>query len=324
MPSKKILIVDDQPLVLTAIARYLEQRGYDMTLAANGQEGLQEAERVAPDLIITDIRMPIIDGWEFVRTLRSRAEFALTPVIILTDDGETESRMQGYRIGADDFVSKTTIVDELEVRVARALERAEQIQAAAVGVETAVGRPAKLPPIQQPTLVAPVGGGGAAAEVLEEDQDLSDPESSLHLDLPPLVEAVGRPTPPCEADEPDLLDTPEIDGGSGGEMRGSLDQIGLASMLSILCSGAKSGIFSLRTQDGSEQGRMLLRDGQVLKVRVDSAPQFGSVEAVACMMKWEAPTFTFSHQDVTARDEVQASSEHLLMQASQVADEGHL
>ncbi len=112
MATYRILIIDDQPLVLTAIARFLEQRGYEVHTAANGEEGLAAAESVHPDLIITDVKMPIMDGWTLVKTLRSRPAFAVLPLIILTDQDSAESRMQGFRLGADDFVSKGTIVEE--------------------------------------------------------------------------------------------------------------------------------------------------------------------------------------------------------------------
>lgn len=88
-----------------------------MHTAANGALGMAVAAQVSPNIILTDIHMPEMDGLTFVKALRSTTEYTLTPIIILTDEDTAESRMQGFRLGADDFVGKGTVVDELEVRL---------------------------------------------------------------------------------------------------------------------------------------------------------------------------------------------------------------
>ena len=81
------------------------------------------ADAVRPDLIITDVMMPKLDGWALVRALRSRAELALVPVIFLTALGGEEDRIRGFRLGADDYLPKPFRFEELELRVANALKK---------------------------------------------------------------------------------------------------------------------------------------------------------------------------------------------------------
>ncbi len=136
--GKRILIVDDEPLVLNAISRVLQEKGFSVRTAHNGEEGLAEAKRFLPDLVLTDVRMPVMDGWDFIRHLRSSPEFTLVPVVVLTDTDSFDSRIQGFRLGADDFVGKGTVVNELEVRIVRALDRSNAISEALNGARKAI------------------------------------------------------------------------------------------------------------------------------------------------------------------------------------------
>lgn len=316
MDRPTILIVDDQPLVLTAIARFMEQKGYTVHTASNGKEGLAGAETVRPDLIITDVMMPVMDGWDFVRALRATPAFTLVPVIILSDQDSAESRMQGFRLGADDYVAKTTIVDELEVRIARALERTATIHRAlgltppaAAAAAAVVAEPAPAREIAEPfkpagaaPLEGGTGGGGASM-----------------LNLPPLVEPPpkkpGRTAPPKPVDSPGA----PADGSAG--MSGTLDQIGLASIITLLGTSGKTGILTLTRAGEGESGRLFMRDGNILKIRVDSNPDIENIEAFTVLMRWKNATFSFRVQDVTAHDELGVPMEHLLMEASRIFDE---
>ena len=123
MPEVRILIVDDDPWILRMVSTLLEKRGYGIVTAADGEEGLMRADELKPDLIITDVMMPKLDGWALVRALRSRAEFALIPVIFLTALGGEEDRIRGFRLGADDYLPKPFRFEELELRVANALKK---------------------------------------------------------------------------------------------------------------------------------------------------------------------------------------------------------
>src|SRR5438105_2896895 len=101
MVGAQILIVDDDPWIVRMVTTVLEKRGHVIHSAADGEEGLQKAAKLHPDLVITDVMMPKMDGWTLVRTLRTRPELALTPVIFLTALGGDEERIRGFRQGAD-------------------------------------------------------------------------------------------------------------------------------------------------------------------------------------------------------------------------------
>lgn len=127
--GKKILIVDDDPWIRQMVGTMLEQGGHDVASAEDGEDGLEKASDFRPELIISDVMMDPMDGWTFVRTLRSHPEFVLTPVIFLTGLHSQKDRLKGFRLGADDYLTKPFNFDELNLRIERtfaALKRIEQ------------------------------------------------------------------------------------------------------------------------------------------------------------------------------------------------------
>jgi signal transduction histidine kinase len=117
-----ILIVDDEPSARETLMAMLEGQGYQLELAVNGFEALQTAERVRPDLILLDVMMPGMDGFETCRRLRSTPQIAEVPIIILTALDNQASLMRGIESGADDFLSKPVERRELVAR-ARTITR---------------------------------------------------------------------------------------------------------------------------------------------------------------------------------------------------------
>src|SRR5262245_1192820 len=83
MAAPRILVVDDDAWILRMVTTVLEKRGYEVVVARDGEDGLKKAEADLPDLVITDVMMPRLDGWTLVRKLRSKPEFAFVPVIFL-------------------------------------------------------------------------------------------------------------------------------------------------------------------------------------------------------------------------------------------------
>jgi DNA-binding response OmpR family regulator len=122
MPSSRILVVDDDAWILRMVTTVLEKRGYEIFTARDGEEGLEKAQQVMPDLIVTDVMMPKLDGWALVKQLRSLPPLAFTPVIFLTALGSDEDRIRGFRLGADDYLAKPFRFEELDLRVAKALK----------------------------------------------------------------------------------------------------------------------------------------------------------------------------------------------------------
>jgi DNA-binding response OmpR family regulator len=118
-----VLVADDDAWIVRMIATVLEKRGYTVDTASDGEEALALAEQRSPDLLITDVMMPRMDGWALVRHLRSRPEFNGLPVIFLTALSSEDDRIRGFRLGADDYMAKPFRFEELDLRVTKTLRR---------------------------------------------------------------------------------------------------------------------------------------------------------------------------------------------------------
>ncbi len=121
-----VLVADDDAWILRMVATVLEKRGYSVETAVDGEDALACALARPPDLLITDIMMPKIDGWSLVRQLRAHTELAMLPVIFLTALSSEDDRIRGFRLGADDYVTKPFRFEELDLRVAKTLRRTAQ------------------------------------------------------------------------------------------------------------------------------------------------------------------------------------------------------
>jgi len=121
-----VLVADDDAWILRMVATVLEKRGYSVETAVDGEDALNRALARTPDLLITDVMMPKMDGWSLVRQLRSHAELAMMPVIFLTALSSEDDRIRGFRLGADDYVTKPFRFEELDLRVAKTLRRTAQ------------------------------------------------------------------------------------------------------------------------------------------------------------------------------------------------------
>jgi DNA-binding response OmpR family regulator len=121
--AKRILVVDDKKEIRTLLKQYLSQEGFDISTAGDGQEALFIARREKPDLIILDLMMPEMGGYEFMRIYSREAD---TPVIILTAKLEENDKVLGLELGADDYVTKPFSMRELTARVRAVLRRMEK------------------------------------------------------------------------------------------------------------------------------------------------------------------------------------------------------
>ena len=118
-----ILVADDDFATRLSINDYLEILGYSVIAAENGKEALGLVEEFQPHLIVTDITMPEMDGYELVRRVRTRPAFRLLPVIFLTERTSTEERIRGYQMGCDNFLAKPFELSELGVVIRSLLDR---------------------------------------------------------------------------------------------------------------------------------------------------------------------------------------------------------
>ena len=118
----RILVVDDEPRMIRFIRMNLELEGYEVYEALDGLQALNQARDVLPDLIVLDVMMPELDGFETLRLLR---EIASVPIIMLTARGDEDDRVRGLELGADDYITKPFSPRELSSRVKAVLRRTE-------------------------------------------------------------------------------------------------------------------------------------------------------------------------------------------------------
>ena len=117
----RILIVDDEPEIVRGIQDNLRFEGYDTSAAYDGEEALRRAAADGPDLVLLDVMMPKVSGWDVCRELRRRG--IDVPVIMLTARGEEDDRVRGLELGADDYIAKPFALRELLARVRAVLRR---------------------------------------------------------------------------------------------------------------------------------------------------------------------------------------------------------
>ncbi len=121
--SHRILVVDDEPDITALVAYHLARAGYRVSTAANGQDALKAARDERPDIVVLDLMLPGVSGYEVLRELRQRRDTADVGVILLTARREEVDRVKGLTLGADDYLTKPFSPQELTLRVAALLRR---------------------------------------------------------------------------------------------------------------------------------------------------------------------------------------------------------
>lgn len=135
MTAKKILVVDDEPLITESLEYSLKQEGFQVLVAYEGGQALQIAREKAPDLVVLDIMLPGMDGWEVCRRLRQEST---VPIIMLTARGQEIDRVLGLELGADDYLPKPFSFRELLARI-RAMFRRMEYQATPKTTQIQIG-----------------------------------------------------------------------------------------------------------------------------------------------------------------------------------------
>lgn len=237
----KILIVEDETRQREAAARPFLDRGDDVRLAIDGLDALGKAINDPPDVVLTDVQMPKMDGWQLLRMLRSRPALARVPVLFLTTLANEADRLKGYRLGVDDYIPKPPEPDDLRARVDRAAVRALQL---ASGSEPPAGEQA---------------------------------------------------------------------------LRGDLEQVGVASLLSFIELERMSGTLRVGPD---VNGRVLVSQGRPVQVFVDTAAAGESArERLFRLLDLREGRFEFTPREVDVPDEVKAGVSMLLLEHARVRDE---
>jgi DNA-binding response OmpR family regulator len=120
---QRVLVADDDPLIQRLVRTHLDRAGFRVLSAADGEEALDVAATEQPDLIVLDLMLPKVDGFEVCRRVR---EFSLVPIVMLTARGEQADKLRGFEAGADDYVTKPFAPPELLARLRAVLRRTQQ------------------------------------------------------------------------------------------------------------------------------------------------------------------------------------------------------
>ena len=121
--KSKVLLVDDEPGLRESVQAYLEDSDFDVRVASNASEGWDLLQQEMPNVLISDIMMPQVDGYQFLKQVREDERFQALPVVFLTARGMTSDRIQGYNAGADAYLSKPFDPEELVAIVSNLIER---------------------------------------------------------------------------------------------------------------------------------------------------------------------------------------------------------
>lgn len=120
--AKKALVIEDDKNIAELLRLYLEKDGFEVGIATDGGRGLQLAGELAPDVVLLDIMLPVMDGWQVCREIRRDSK---VPIIMLTAKGETFDKVSGLEMGADDYVTKPFDVKELLARIHAVMRRTD-------------------------------------------------------------------------------------------------------------------------------------------------------------------------------------------------------
>lgn len=137
MTKHKVLIIEDERSLLEILKYNMEKEGFDVTTAADGQEGLQRAQLMQPDLVILDLMLPVIEGYEVCRQLRADSKTQTARILMLTARSDEVDEIVGFKMGADDYVTKPFKIKPLIHRVNALMRRTQSAEQAGDQVEIA-------------------------------------------------------------------------------------------------------------------------------------------------------------------------------------------
>lgn len=201
--AQRILVVDDDPDTLTLIGLTLQRRGFEVLKAQSGQQALNLLTHDMPDLVILDVMMPQMDGYEVCREIKAQPRIAHLPIVMLTAKAQTASQLEGFRAGAIDYITKPVHPQDLVKRIQSVLDKTAQGQ----------------PPLraQLITVLGVKGGVGATTLAVNIALALAADQHTVFVDMEPGGSAAlqlgleGRGLNVLVADESTVLDGPSVE-----------------------------------------------------------------------------------------------------------------
>ena len=255
MALVKILLIDADPSTQSTVAGALEGRGYEIRNLPDGEQGLQSATSSIPDVIVISAAAPKLDIPSFVRTLRTRPDSALVPVLFIGEQGPIEEQIQGFQLGSDDFLHRPLDPRDVELRIAVAN---------------------KLRQKAENTL---------RPKMINDSADFSSP-------------------------------------GIMTAFKGTLDQIGLPSILSLVDMERKTGMLVLVLEPGKEKARVYFNEGRVIRAAYDKKDKPKNAALIYELLSHTEGKFEFRNTMIDPRDEVNSPTAHLLLEGARLIDEG--
>lgn len=251
MSQLKILVADVDLATHRFVETSLAGKGYELSYATDGEKALATATRNKPDVLIIDLDLPQLDGPSLIKTLRSKPEYSMIPVIFLADKTVVEPRIQGFKIGADDYLPKPLNATDLDQR----LEAAKRISTTTENNIRSAGN---------------------------QSGDFS-------------VMMTG--------------------------FRGSLEQIGLPSLMTLMEIERKTGQLVIILEDLKDKARVFFLDGRVIRAKLDTAPAPKNAQLIYELFGRSKGKFDFRPSGVDAKDEIALPTAMLLLEGARLLDE---
>ncbi len=191
MRSSKLLIVDDSRLIVQIVTDYFVSMDYQVFQAMDAQEAMRRLEAHRPHVIVSDILMPGIDGWELFDQVRSDPRFAEIPFVFLTTQRELPQKLRGFHAGADDYVTKPFDVEELYARVERILEGRRRLENARRGEGAALAGNISHLPLPDLLQILALNGNSGAVYLRREAEE--EEEGVIYFEEGKVVHAWAGP-----------------------------------------------------------------------------------------------------------------------------------
>jgi len=293
MGKDRILVVDDDPDNRVMITHFLSSWGYVVDAAKNGRIALERVESDPPNLVLLDLQMPEMDGFEACERLKTNPKTEWIPVIIFTGLEKMSHRIRGFRHGADDYVLKTVEPDELRTRIQAVLKRTKKYSSLAVlGAQQAASGTAPAPPAHPaPPAAAPAD---AAAKPKPKGKAKSKPSAKPEA-------AKNAAAPPTAS--------------SDSAVSVSLARTPFPDAMKLVLAHGRSGV--VEVQNGNHQGKVLVHEGSVIHAIHD---QHVGEEAFYELALWKKGHFEFKEGAPAKKRTITTPTRRLLVEASRRLD----